>query len=517
MQLALASNGKSLIDALDQSAIVAATDLAGRIIYCNARFTEISGYSEAELLGQNHSLLNSGSHPRAFFRDMYLTIHSGATWRGTICNRRKDGELYWVDTTIVPARGKGGRIAGFIAIRFEVTGHMAALDALREAKEAAVRAASARDQFLANMSHEVRTPLNGIVGLAEVLAGSGLTDDQRGMVDLILDCSETLQRIVDDVLDLTKAEAGELAVEIRAFDLRDEVASAVELMRTRAADKGLDFELEFDRDAVGGVAADPLRLRQILSNLVSNAIKFTEHGSVRVHVGLLKDDTRPRLAIDVKDTGIGFDAETATRLFDRFAQADESTARRFGGTGLGLSIARNLARLMGGDVTARSTPGVGSIFRLVLPVDLAAVPAPSPTQLADAEVAARILVAEDHPTNQLVIQRLLEPLGIELTVVADGAAAVRAFERAAYDAVLMDLQMPVMDGIESIRRIRALEAAKGLTRTPVAVMTANTSDAHHRAAIEAGADSFIAKPVSLQSLIQGLNQLLDTSRTRVAA
>ena len=506
--------------ALDEAAIVAVTDRAGRIIECNERFCLISGYSREELIGRTHRIVNSGHHDRDFFRQMYAEISQGRVWKGTICNRRKTGELYWVDTTIYPNRDAEGQINAYISLRFEVTSHVAALTALEAATEEAMRAASAKDQFLANMSHEVRTPLNGIIGLAAALGASDLDPKQREMIELILRSGESLRRILDDVLDIAKADAGALAIERRAIDLREELQAAAELMRIRAEEKGLRFEVAFGEGADGWVMADPARLRQILSNLISNAIKFTDVGEVRVQVAVREAGEGWRLTIDVIDTGIGFDEAQAEKLFDRFVQADGSSARRHGGAGLGLAISRTLAELMGGTLEARSEPGLGSVFRLVLPVETVARPAP-PAEAAGwalwvDDVPPRVLLAEDHPTNQLVVRALLEPLGATVEVAANGAQAVDRAERDAYDVILMDMQMPVMDGLAAVAAIREREQRLGLPRVPIAMLTANTSGAHRKAADEHGADGFIAKPLTLDTLVGGINEVL-ASRARQPA
>ena len=497
--------------ALDEAAIVAVTDRAGRIVDCNDRFCTISGYSRDELIGQNHRIINSGHHDKAFFLNMYETISHGHVWKGTICNRRKDGELYWVDTTIVPTRDSLGRVNAYIALRFEVTNHVAALDALEAATDQVRQAGRAKDEFLANMSHEVRTPLNGIIGLAAALTKGGLEQKEHHMAQLILNSGESLRRILDDILDVAKVEAGQMVIEPHPFDLREEVLAAAELMRIRADEKGLGFNVAFDESADGWFEADPFRLRQVLANLISNAIKFTETGWVEIAVSVSPGSDGSKLMLEVADTGIGFDEATAEKLFDRFVQADGSTARRFGGTGLGLAISNALVALMGGSITARSTPGVGSIFCVILPVR----PAQSPEQPEAAsesfwvgDIAPKVLCAEDHPTNRLVMQHLLEPLGATIVLAGDGAEAVERFSADDFDLILMDMQMPIMDGLTAVSEIRKLEHEQNLPRIPIAMLTANTSNAHREAATRSGADGFISKPLTPETLVAGINELL---------
>lgn len=505
--------------ALNESAIVAVTDRSGKIVDCNEKFCEISGFSKEEIIGQNHRIINSGYHERSFFKSMYKIISSGRVWKGTICNRRKDGSLYWVDTTIVPTMDTYGKVSAYVAIRFEVTGHVAALEELEAVSRQVQQAADAKDQFLANMSHEVRTPLNGIIGLAGALVSKEIDPLHREMAELILNSGESLRRILDDVLDLARVEAGQMTIESRAFNLHDEIKGTAELMRIRADEKGLTFGIEFDDRSKGYIEADPLRIRQILSNLISNAIKFTDEGRVLILVSIEDGGDQPILTIEVEDTGIGFDEDAAANLFDRFVQADGSIARRYGGTGLGLAISNSLAKMMHGTLTARSTLGKGSTFQLTVPVRIvasfedASQPVPSLEGISD---RLRILVAEDHPTNQLVIKHLLEPMGANVTIVDDGEKAVTAASVEGFDIILMDMQMPVMDGLTAIRMIREREDRLGIVRTPIAMLTANTSELHRSSSADSGANAFIAKPITTEILLRGINELL-TLRTNTVS
>lgn len=505
--------------ALDLSAIVAVTDSAGRITYCNQRFCEVSGYSAAELIGSTHRIINSGVQPPGFFADMWSRITRGEVWRGTICNRRKDGALYWVDTTIVPDRRRDGSIAGYTAIRNEVTEHIKALEALAEARARAETAAAAKDQFIATMSHEVRTPLNGVIGVASALAATPLTAEQHAMLDLIMSSGHALERIVDDVLDLAKLDAGQMSLEHIAFDLPAQIRISAEPFAHLAANKALSFEVDIAPSAMGRFLGDPVRLGQVVANLVSNAVKFTESGGVSVKVAF----DGAELRIDVADTGVGFPAEVAERLFERFTQAEASIARRYGGTGLGLSICRSIVQQMGGEISAASEPGHGSVFTVRLPLVRAEPAVAEPEPPAQSMAAAlpddrplRILLAEDHPTNRQVVQMLLAPLDIELVMAEDGAQALDRFMAEGFDAALIDMQMPGVDGLAALRGIRAFEAQQGRAPTPIAMLTANTTEADRALSFQAGADDFIPKPITAQSLLEGLERLLSQPQRRCA-
>jgi len=496
--------------ALDEAAIVAITDRAGRILYCNDKFEAVSGYSREELIGQTHRVVNSGVHARDYFRNLYRTIARGEVWRGTIQNRTKSGEPYWVDTTIVPNLGADGRPETYTAIRFEVSDHVRALKALELAQAEARQAAEVRDRFFANISHEVRTPLNAVLGLASALAHTALTPRQTEMLKLITGAGDALRRVLDDMLDLSKMQAGQFSLSLTPFDLRTDIETVVEMRRAVAEDKGLTLDVAFTPSAQGKVIGDGVRITQIVSNLVSNAVKFTTEGRVSVRVDVRDDEG---LVIEVEDTGMGFDAEAAQRLFKPFVQADDAISRQYGGTGLGLSICKSLAELMGGQIAAESAPGEGSLFRVVLPVEraVAAVAEPASTstegeRALEEATRLRILAVEDNPANQMVVRCLLEPLGFEIVTADNGLEGVLRFQQERFDMVLMDMQMPVMDGLDAMRRIRSDEARLGAARTPIVMLTANTTEAHHLKAVQAGADHLVAKPVTLDILVQGMEQ-----------
>ena len=395
----------------------------------------------------------------------------------------------------------------------DVTDRIAAEEKLREATLAAEAASIAKSDFLANMSHEIRTPLNGVIGIIDALSRTELTSEQREMVGLVQDSGLTLERLVSDILDVSKIEAGHLALEPRPFDLDGALAGCIEIMRAKAAAKNLEFYVERDPAAGGVFVGDSTRIRQVLSNLLSNAVKFTARGGVTLRV-LAADDGFGGLTLEVQDTGVGFPTDQAARLFERFSQADGSITRRFGGTGLGLSICRSLVEMMGGEISVVSTPNIGSRFTVHLPLERAEggqgrVTLDQRPQASHVRLGRclRILLAEDHPVNQRVVQLILANQNIDLVTVDDGAQAVAAFAGGGFDLVLMDMQMPLMDGLSATRAIRALEAERGVGPTPVIMLSANAMPEHQQEAHAAGANLHVPKPITAASLLAGIQAM----------
>jgi signal transduction histidine kinase/FixJ family two-component response regulator len=376
-------------------------------------------------------------------------------------------------------------------------------EALAEQKRAAERANSAKSAFLATMSHEIRTPMNGVLGLAAILAGTDLTPAQREMLDVMIASGRLLMDILNDVLDLSKIESGQIDLEEAPFDVTELARGARALFAPVASSKGLELEVTADAPEPWCLG-DAVRLRQILVNLVSNAIKFTDAGSVRADVSLRPAAGGLVLGMVVRDTGIGMSSEAIGRLFKPFVQADSSTTRRFGGTGLGLAIARLLCGQMGGEIRVESRLGRGSVFTVEIPLAAARPPAPEPAPEAlerDPGLAApHVLVVEDNATNQFVLSLFLKKLGFTFDVAQHGAEALIAWERRPYDIILMDVEMPVLDGLEATRELRRREQAQGRPYTPIIALSADAMLENRDTARLVGMDDFVTKPIELDRL-----------------
>ncbi|HEY3697162.1 ATP-binding protein [Phenylobacterium sp.] len=449
-------------------------------------------------------------------------LETGEPMREEYQTYGEGGGLVWRRSVAEAVRGVDGQVIGIVGLSQVIDRYKRAELALVAEKEAAQAADRAKSEFLANISHEIRTPLNGVLGLASLLSKTRLDTGQSEMVRTIEASARTLNALMCDVLDLAKIESGRLELDVQPFAPAETVQHIHRLFAAAAADKGLDFSCEVDPSVSGMAIGDHTRLNQILTNLISNAIKFTAAGQVSLGVRAEGEGCDQRLVFTVSDTGMGISREALPRLFARFVQADGSISRSFGGTGLGLAISRTLARLMDGDIEAASTPGQGSTFtvtvgapRWVQDVDGAAGDVAAGGAGLPLDRALQVLLVEDHPVNRRVVELILDGL-VSLECAENGALGLAAFRRQAFDIVLMDMQMPVMDGLEATRAIRDFERARGAGRTPIVMLSANALNEHVRSGLEAGADFHLAKPITADDLIQALARAAEIGQDAAA-
>jgi PAS domain S-box-containing protein len=502
------------------STVITACD--GTIEYVNPRFTRVTGYSAHEVIGQNPRILQSGETPAATYEEMWKTVLDGREWRGVLRNRRKNGELFWEEASISPIIDEHGKITHLLAVKEDISERKRIEGELEEYQQhleqlvkqrtsdlasalAAARVADqTKDAFLANVSHELRTPLNAVIGLSGLALRASENPKQRDTLEKISESGQTLLAIINDLLDLTKIAAGEMQFEQIAFSPRKIAARVSSAMAHRAAEKGLALTQTLAVDLPEVLRGDPLRIEQILLNLVSNAIKFTQSGRVAINMACDIDvDDNICLRIEVDDTGIGMTQPEIERIFQPFAQADASITRRFGGTGLGLAICLRLAEGMKGGIEVSSTPHLGTTFTVRLQVGQGSIadlptaeerPAFDPAQARYPQ--ARVLVVDDQQLNREVVFELLASVGIVPRLADNGSAALDIVREAGpdgFDLVLMDIQMPVMDGITATRLIRELPGQESL---PIAAMTAHTMTHEKATYLAAGMSDHIGKPFS---------------------
>jgi two-component system, sensor histidine kinase len=390
------------------------------------------------------------------------------------------------------------------------------LEDLMEARDAANAANIAKSQFLANMSHEIRTPLNGVLAMAEVMDRGDLSGAQRERLTIVRQSGEQLLAVLNDILDLSKIEAGKLELFDQDFDIERIAQSVRDGFDALAQERGLDFEVHVAPEVEGAWRGDSDRLRQIIANLVSNAIKFTPKGAVTAR---FEAADAGGLRLTVADSGIGIPSEKIASLFEKFTQADSSTTRQYGGTGLGLAICRELAQLMGGQISVMSEEGKGSTFIVELPFARAegtGEAADEPGVVDVQQRSVRVLAAEDNVVNQKVLRAIVEPMDVELAIVGDGRAAVEAWRDGAFDVILMDIQMPVMDGITAAKAIRTEEAAERRPRTPILALTANALVHQVEEYLAAGMDGHVAKPIEISKLYDAMSRVLSQTTAEAA-
>jgi PAS domain S-box-containing protein len=503
---------------------IAITDRKGVIQWVNPAFSRLTGYAREEAIGQNPRVLKSGAHTREFYANMWRTVVAGSVWQGTLTNKRKDGTLYEEEMTITPVRSKEGEISHFVAVKQDITVRKQAETELKVAKDKAEEATRMKSEFLANMSHEIRTPMNGIIGMTDLLFDTGLNQQQREFADTIRACGDSLLTIINDILDFSKIEAGKLRFETIDFDLQSTLESNVDILAANAHRKGLELHLFVEGDVPTSLRGDPTRLRQVVTNLVGNAIKFTEKGEVMVRV-TKKEETNADalLQFAISDTGIGISPEAQSRLFQAFSQADSSTTRKFGGTGLGLAICKRLVELMGGDIGVTSEAGKGSTFWFTAKFPKqtdGAKPVVRAAPVVHANVeGARALIVDDNATNRKILEYQLRLWKMKPASIASPREALDLLRNEAgrgqpFALVVLDYQMPEMDGLELAR---AISGDPKLAGTHMVMLSSMHGRSKPEGFQDAGIEAWLSKPAKQSQLFDTITTVMSGAVAEVQA
>lgn len=480
-------------------------DLQGRVLSANYNFLELMGYEEEELIGQDHRIFCEQSYvDSGAYAEFWARLTRGELDSGEYLRLGKGGREVWIQASYNPIFDADGKPFKVVKFATDLSQRREIEEALREAKEHAEYAAAAKTTFLANMSHEIRTPMNAIIGFTELLLDTTMSDVQRRHLGTVRHAARSLLGLLNDILDTAKLERGAVELEALDFSLRELCQQVCEALRLSAEGKGLSLSLDYQAGLPDYFKGDPLRIRQVLNNLLGNAVKFTEQGWVRLEVS----GEAGALQLSVRDSGIGIAEDRLAHIFDPFAQADASMSRRFGGTGLGTTIARQLTELMSGRISVESRLGQGSLFRVELPLTVGQQVTIQSRGAALQLPVLHILAADDVVQNLELLSLTLGQLGHRVTTASDGEQAVTAFLAGRFDVVLMDVQMPRLDGLQATRQIRNHEQAHGLLATPVIALTASVLEQDRRAASEAGMDGFASKPLELDRLLEEMARVL---------
>ena len=497
---------ESTVNAIDRALAVIEFDLQGTVLKANANFCALLGYTMDEIVGQSHRLLCDPQYVQTEgYVQFWERLRSGQLDAGEYLHLGKDGRHVWIQASYNPIIDAQGKVFKVVKFATDLSQRRAMEQELRAAKDRAEQAAAARSTFLANMSHEIRTPMNAIIGFTEALLDTPLNPVQHRYMGTVRGAAQSMLRLLNDILDTAKLEKGAVELEIADFSLPEMCDQTLASMHILAVKKGLNLQCVIHPQVPPYLRGDALRLQQVLLNLLGNALKFTEQGQVTLRVGYQDGN----LTLQVQDTGIGIAPEDLVRIFDPFAQADATITRQFGGTGLGTTISRQLVEIMGGSISVLSTVGVGSTFTVTVPLPQGSA---GTMQAATPEHVhlppLRILVVDDVPANIELLQIHLASGQHQVAVACDGQEAVQVFGAGLFDMVLMDLQMPGMDGLEATRRIRALELAQQRVAVPIIALSASVLEQDRCRAYEAGMDGFAGKPLEPARLFLEMARVL---------
>lgn len=526
---------ETIISSANDGIIITKADLEApgpEIIYVNAAFTEISGYSAEEAIGKSPRFLQSEFTKQETLAELRQALNEGKAFKDELLNQHKNGDNYWLDISIVPIKNTQGVITHFAAIERDITAKKkeelnqknmwlqlkranlkveAAARDLQESLTKAEEASKAKSDFLANMSHELRTPMNGVLGMAHLLADTRLDTEQKEFVSTINGSAENLLMLLNDILDFSKIEAGALQLENIAYSFYDATYNTANLLRPQAEKKKVELLLDYEQEIPAYIWGDSGRVKQVIMNLLGNAIKFTEHGYVRLSAKLQESSDAHYIMIHVQDTGLGIPAHKLDMIFDKFTQGDTSITRKYGGTGLGLAITKHLVNLMGGDIGVESAEGKGSTFWFSVPCH-AATKEDAINQKDHGSIRvlstenalpigqAKVLLVEDYPVNQVFAEKLLRKFGFKhIDMAENGLIALECFRHTKYDMIFMDCQMPELDGYQTTQKIRLIEEGTP-QHTPIVAMTANAMMGDREKCLKAGMDDYLSKPLRAEHL-----------------
>jgi PAS domain S-box-containing protein len=488
---------KKINKTLDKFVIFSRTDIYGQITYISSAMEKLSGFSYNEIIGKKHNIFTHEDMNRDVFKDLWETILNKKVWRGELLNKTKDGSFYWMLATIIPEMNDDGEIEGFSAYSQDITNEKA----LEVEKKKTQNALAFKSKFLSNMSHEIRTPLNGIIGLTYLALKTNLNEKQEELISKVKFASDLLLGVINDILDISKIESGKMTIEKADFDLKKIVTNVTDMLMVQAQEKDIILDVDYKNISNFELVGDSLRISQVLTNLLNNAIKFTSVGSVQLRIKAMQDNI---IRFDIEDTGIGLKPEQIEILFQEFAQADMSTSRKYGGTGLGLSIVKNLVELMGGKIEISSEFGVGSRFSFEIPLPISQNCQISNNKNEDINYLEntinnidprKILVAEDNKMNQTILEMLLEDSKLEIDFAEDGKIVLKMLKEKDYDLIFMDIQMPNMNGYEASKHIRVTNKS-----IPIIALSANVMKEDIDKALDAGMNDYLAKPIDILKL-----------------
>ncbi len=504
---------KKTSETLDKLVIFSKTDRAGKITYVSNALEKICGYSSNKLKGSSFSILTHPDMDRSTFKDLWETISLKKTWIGELKNRAQNDTAYWMKSTIAPEIDENGNVIGYISYSEDITNQKS----LEKEKIKTQNALEFKSSFLSNMSHEIRTPLNGVIGLTGILLKTGLNEKQIDIVSKVQSASNILLGVINDILDISKIEAGKMTIENSAFNLKESIGHTTDMLLFKAQEKNIDLDVIYKNMPNNYFIGDSLRISQVLTNLINNSIKFTEKGGVRLDIEKIANDT---IRFEVTDSGIGLKPEQIKTLFQEFTQADMSTSRKYGGTGLGLSICKNLVEMMGGHIKVSSEYGKGSTFSFELPIvevqtqeetqeeaqkEIQEININSDEYKVNAIENKKILIAEDNKMNQMVVSMLLEDSQIDIDFALDGEIAVQKAKNNTYDLILMDIQMPNMNGYEATKTIRQTDS-----KIPIVALSANVMKEDIEQALESGMNDTLAQPINMNKLYTTLLKYLNS-------